>query len=84
MTNNPITNTGELSALELSKFILSRIVKNEHSIEKMAVELDGNERLVWEIIHFFINTGWITSNRNGTYTITAKYKKVIEQIETGT
>ena len=48
----------------------------------MAEELDSNERLVSELIYFFIEIGWIRSNTNGTYAITTKYKNIIERIET--
>ena len=67
--------------LEQAKFILSEILMNQHSIKKMAEELDSNERLVSELIYFFIENGWIRSNTNGTYAITTKYKNIIERIE---
>ena len=72
-----ITNTSELTALELAKFIFSKKM-NQHSIKEMAEELDSNKRLVSEIICFFIETGWIRSNTNGTYAITTKYKNIVE------
>ena len=71
------TNTSELTALELAKFIFSKKM-NQHSIKEMAEELDSNKRLVSEIICFFIETGWIRSNTNGTYAITTKYKNIVE------
>jgi hypothetical protein len=46
--------TSGLSSLELAKFILSRLVRDQDSIDVMAKELDGNERLVSEIVYFFI------------------------------
>lgn len=70
---NRCANTSELTALELAKFILSKKL-DQHSIKKMAKELDNNKRLVSEIISFFIEIGWISSNTNGTYAITTKYK----------
>jgi hypothetical protein len=42
-------------------------------------ELDRNERLASEFIYFFIDTGWIRHNANGTYRITAKCINVIER-----
>ena len=72
-----ITNTSELTALELAKFIFSKKM-NQHSIKEMAEELDRSKRLVSEIICFFIETGWIKSNTNGTYAITTKYKNIVE------
>ena len=70
---NRCANTSELTALELAKFILSKKL-DQHSIKKMAKELDNNKRLVSEIISFFIEIGWISSNTSGTYAITTKYK----------
>jgi hypothetical protein len=76
--------TGEPTAPELAKFILSRIVKNQSGVEQMEKELDSNERLVSEIVYFFIDIGWVRRNINGTYAITTKCKNVIERIETET
>jgi hypothetical protein len=45
MINNQTANTNELTGLELAKFILSKIVKNENGIKKMEEELVRNERL---------------------------------------
>ena len=55
------TDSGESTAPELAKFILSRFVKNQSGVEQMEKELDSNERLVSEIVCLFINTGWIRS-----------------------
>ena len=44
------TNSGESTAPELAKFILSRFVKNQSGVEQMEKELDSNERLVSEIV----------------------------------
>ena len=74
---NTDTNTSELTALELAKFIFSKKM-NQHSIKEMAEELDSNKRLISEIIYFFIETGWVRSNTNGTYAITTKYKNIVE------
>ena len=68
--------------LEHAKFILSGILMNRDTIKKMAEELDSNERLVSELIYFFIEIGWIRRNINGTYAITTKYKNIIGRIET--
>jgi hypothetical protein len=46
----------------------------------MAKDLDGNERLVSEIVYFFIDIGWIRRNINGAYTITTKCEDVSKQI----
>jgi hypothetical protein len=46
----------------------------------MVKELDRNNKLVSEIIHSFIDTGWIRRNANGTYAITMKCKNVIKQV----
>jgi predicted transcriptional regulator len=81
----PLTNmesSRSIYNLEQAKFILSEILMNRHSIKKIAEELDSNERLVSELICFFIEIGWITSNTNGTCAITTKYKNIIERIET--
>ena len=51
MLNKQITNTSELTALELVKFICSKNM-NQHTIKEMAEELDSNKRLVSEIIYF--------------------------------
>lgn len=67
----------ESAAPELAKFILSRIVKNRNDVEQMEKEIDNNERL--EFIFFFIDTGWISRNVDGTYAITMKCRNVIEQ-----
>ena len=75
MIDEQITNTSELTALEIAKFIFSKKM-NQHSIKEMAVELDSNNRLVSHM--FFIETGWIRSNTNGTYAITTKYKNIVE------
>jgi hypothetical protein len=64
---------------ELAKFILSRIMKNQNDVEQMEKELDNNERLASEFIFFFIDTGWISRNVDGTYAITMKCRNVIEQ-----
>jgi hypothetical protein len=45
----------------------------------MEEELDNNERLASEFIFFFIDTGWISRNVDGTYAITMKCRNVIEQ-----
>ena len=68
--------------LEHAKSILSGILMNQNTIKNMAEELDSNERLVSELIYFFLEIGWIRSNTNGTYAITTKYKNIIERIET--
>ena len=81
MINDQVTNTSQLTALELAKFMLSRIVKNLNCVKQMEKELDNNERLVSEIAYFFIDTGWVRRNINGTYAITTKCKNVIERIE---
>ena len=57
MINGYVTNTSELAGTEITKFILSRIVKNHDNIEEMAEELDSNKRLILEIILSFIDTG---------------------------
>jgi hypothetical protein len=72
--------TSGLSYLELAKFILSRIVRDQDSVDVMAKDLDGNERLVSEIVYFFIDIGWIRRNINGAYTITTKCEDVFKQI----
>jgi hypothetical protein len=72
-TDEQITNTSELTALEVAKFIFSKKM-DQHSIQEMAEELDSNKRLLSEIICFFIEIGWIRSNTNGTYAITTKMK----------
>jgi hypothetical protein len=77
MIDEQITNTSELTALELAKFICSKKM-NQHSIKEMAEELDSNKRLVSEIICFFIEIGWIRRNTNGTYVITTKYNNIVE------
>ena len=79
MIINHYTDSGESTAPELAKFILSRIVKNQSGVEQMEKELDSNERLVSEILYFFIDTSWVRRNINGTYTITTKCKNVIER-----
>lgn len=76
-TYEQITNTSELTALELVKFICSKKM-NQQSIKEMAEELDSNRSLVSEIICFFIEIGWIRRNTNGTYAITTKYKNIVE------
>jgi predicted methyltransferase len=76
MIDEQITYTSESTALELTKFILSKKL-NQQSIKKMAEELDNNKRLVSEIICFFIEIGWVRSNTNGTYAITTKYKNMV-------
>lgn len=73
MIDEQITNTNELTALEPAKFIFSKKM-NQHSIKKMAEELDSNKRLLSEIICLFIETGWIRSNTNGTYAIKLNIK----------
>jgi hypothetical protein len=75
MIDEQITYTSESTALELTKFILSKKL-NQQSIKKMAEELDNDKRLVSEIICFFIEIGWVRSNTNGTYAITTKYNMV--------
>ena len=74
MINDQIINTNELISLELAKFILSKIIKNQDTIEQMSKELDNNGRLVLRILHFFTSVGWAKRNVNGTYAITAKCK----------
>jgi hypothetical protein len=81
MINDQITNANGVSSSELAKFILSRIVKNQNEVEQMEKELDSDERLVSEIVYFFIGTGWIGRNTNGTYSITTKCQNAIERIE---
>jgi hypothetical protein len=81
MINDQVTNTTELSAQELAKFILSRIMKNQDGVEQMKKELDSNERLVSKIVYFFIDTGWVRRNTNGTHAITTKCKNVIDRLE---
>jgi predicted methyltransferase len=73
-----ISNTGEFTAQKIAKFILSKIVRNKLGIEQMTEELDNNERLVSEVLHFFTETGWIRYY-NGSYVITTKCKNIIEQ-----
>jgi hypothetical protein len=47
----------------------------------MVKELDRNNKLVSEIIHSFIDTGWIRRNANANGTaITMKCKNVIKQV----
>jgi hypothetical protein len=40
-----------------------------------------NDKLVSDIMHSFIDTGWIRRNANGTYAITMKCENVIKQVE---
>gem|GEM_PF-2116027 len=42
---------------------------------------DSNERLVSERVYFFIDTGWVRRNINGTYAFTTKCKNVISYKE---
>ena len=77
LSTTTVSNTSELTALELAKFICSKNM-NQRSIKEMAEELDSNKRLVSEIICFFIEIGWIRRNTNGTYVITTKYKNIVE------
>jgi predicted ABC-type exoprotein transport system permease subunit len=78
MIDDKITNTSELAGLEVAKLILSRIMKNQYSTEKMGEELDGNEILVLKIIGGFTDTGRIRKNVKGRYAITTKCNHVID------
>ena len=80
MINDQITNFSELTALELAKFVFSRIVNSQYSIAKMTEELDNNKRLVLKIISSFIEIGWIMRNADGTYSNMTKCQNVIERI----
>jgi hypothetical protein len=80
MINNQTANTNELTGLEIAKFILSKIAKYENGIKKKEEELVRNERLASEFIYFYIDTGWIRHNANGTYRITSKCINVIERM----
>jgi hypothetical protein len=50
MMDNRIAETAESTGVEISKYILSKIVKHDDSVEKMTEELDRNQRLALEII----------------------------------
>lgn len=80
MKSGYITNIGEPTAREMAPFVLSRILKDRFSVDQMAEELDNNERLVSEIIYFFIDMGWI-KHFNGTYLITTKCRNIMERQE---
>jgi hypothetical protein len=55
MIDEQITNTSELTALEIAKFIFSKKM-SQHSIKEMAEELDSNNRLV---SHMFFYRNWL-------------------------
>ena len=69
----------ELTGLDIAKFLLSKLVKDQDSIEKMTEALDCNYGLVSELLDFFIDIGWIKQTANRTYEITTKGKKIIIQ-----
>jgi DNA-binding IclR family transcriptional regulator len=70
--DHQIVTTNELIGVEIIKYLLSRLVVDHVGIERMAEELDHDEKLVSEVLDFFIDIGWIRQNTNGTYRITSK------------
>jgi DNA-binding IclR family transcriptional regulator len=76
--DHQIVTINELTGLEIAKYLLSRLVKDDDGIKRMAEALDYDEKLVSEVLDFFRDIGWIRQNTNGTYEITTKANKGIE------
>jgi hypothetical protein len=70
--------TCELTGLDVAKYLLSKLVKNQDSIERMTEALEYDEKLSSEVLDFFIYARWIRQNTNGTYIITSKGNRRIE------
>jgi predicted transcriptional regulator len=76
-----IANSSELTGLEITEYLLSKLVKDHGGIEKMTEALDYDEKLAAEVLEFFIDTGWIKQNANRSYEIIKKGKKRIEEVK---
>ena len=51
------------------KYCLQRHLENPPETVYLSKD-DSNERLVSEMVYFFIDTGWVRRNINGTYAFT--------------
>ena len=81
MICDQIANSSELTGLEITEYLLSKLVKDHQGIEKMTEALDYDEKLAAEVLEFFIDTGWIKQNANRSYEIIKKGKKRIEEVK---
>jgi hypothetical protein len=81
LRNDLLTESCKFTGQEAAKFILSRLVMDQNNIEKMRTDIDNNERLVSEIIDLFRDTEWVRWNGNGTYSITRKCEKVLNNVK---
>jgi predicted transcriptional regulator len=79
MISDQTACTCELTALDIVKYILSKLVKNQEDIGRMTKVLDCDYKLASELLVLFIDIGWIKRNTNLTYEITAKGKKLVTQ-----
>ena len=72
-----IALTCELTGLEVAKYILSKLVKYQDSIERMTEALVYDDKLVSELLDSFIDIGWIRQKTSGAYIITSKGNELI-------
>jgi predicted transcriptional regulator of viral defense system len=75
MTNDKIINPNEIGGLELAKYILHRLVNDQHTIEEVAKDYDNDKRYILGIVDFLKEVGWIKREENGTYKITRRGKE---------
>lgn len=68
-------STNELTDLDITKYLLSKLIKDHNGIKRMTQVPYRDERLVSELLEFFRGAGWIKHNTNGTYVVTMKGKK---------
>jgi hypothetical protein len=78
LINDQVARSNELTGLEVAKYLLSKLVRNQDSIERMTEALEYDEKLSSEVLDFFIDARWIRQNTNGTYIITSKGNRRIE------
>jgi predicted transcriptional regulator len=76
--SDQIACTSKLTGVDITKYLLSKIINDQAGIKRMTQVLDHDERLVSELLGFFRDAGWIKHNVNHTYEITMKGKKIIE------
>jgi predicted transcriptional regulator len=67
----------ELTGLEVAKYLLSKLVKYQDSIESMTEALESDDKLVSELLDSFTDIGWIRQKTSGTYMITSKGNHLI-------
>ena len=65
--------SGTLKGLDLARYILQRLNKEENfDVDSIAKEFDNNKKFVISILHFLKEVEWISEDENGKYRLTSQ------------